>query len=85
MLDILRERAALRSDYEAVFKSPAGQSVLRHMSRKFNLSNPTFTHGDTHMTAFREGQRSVVLTILKFINKDSAELLEQTKDIIEDE
>jgi hypothetical protein len=37
------------------------------------------------MSAFREGQRHVVLTILKFINKDSKQLLEQAKDIIEDE
>ena len=85
MLNLLKERAALRDDYEAVFKSPAGAAVLRHMSRKFNLSTPTFTNGDSHLTAFREGQRSVVLTILKFINQDSNQLLEKTKEIIEDE
>lgn len=85
MRNILSERAALHKDYESVFKSPAGVNVLNHLSRKFNLSTPTFTQGDTHMTAFREGQRHVVLTILKFINKDSKQLLEQAKDIIEDE
>jgi hypothetical protein len=85
MLDIFTERVNLHKDYETVFKSPAGINVLNHLAKKFNISSPTYTQGDTHMTAFREGQRHVVLTILKFVNKDSNQLLQQTKDIIEDE
>ena len=79
------DRSKLVNDYRAVFESPSGVQVLNHLSKKFNLSTSTFTQGDTHMTAFREGQRNVILTILKFINKDNDQLLEQTKKIIEDE
>jgi hypothetical protein len=75
----------LREEYKTVFTSPAGEQVLSHLMRKFNVTSPTFTQGDSHMTAFREGQRHVVLTILKFINKDTSQMAENIKDQIENE
>ena len=75
----------IREEYKNVFNSPGGEIVISHLMRKFNITTPTFTPGDTHMTAYREGQRSVVLTILKFINKDTAQMAELVKEQIENE
>lgn len=78
---LLKDRKLTHESYRRAFCSPDGQIVLRHLMKKFNVASPTFVNGDTHATAFREGQRHVVLSILKFINKDiNQEIEEQIND-----
>ena len=55
------------------------------MMKKFGVTTPSFVHGDPQATAFKEGQRHVVLTIMKFINKNQDELAAQIQEHIEDE
>jgi len=79
--DILKDRRLTHESYRRIFASPDGQIVLKHLMKKFNVASPTFVNGDTHATAFREGQRHVVLSILKFVNKDiNQEIQEQIED-----
>ena len=82
---ILEDRARVHEAYRSVFTSAEGQVVLRHMLKKFNMSSPSFVQGDPHMTSFKEGQRHVVLSIMKFINKNADQIAEQIKEHIDDE
>lgn len=66
---IIRIHAA----YKGVFGEAMGRRVLLHLCRKFFVTKPAF-HQDPQIAAFREGQRSVVLAILNYINKDEAQL-----------
>jgi hypothetical protein len=69
----------LNDAYKATFTSPDGDLVLKHLMKTFNVYKPTFTT-DPATTAFREGQRHVVLSILRFVCRDK----EQIKKYIEE-
>ncbi len=58
----------LEQDYRTVFRSEAGEKVLRHLMSKSFIWEPTQDKGFTAMDmANREGQRMVVLGILSMI------------------
>lgn len=52
----------LARDYLAAFGTPAGRKVLAHLRQLFG-ERLSYVAGDPHATAFREGQRSVILHI----------------------
>lgn len=83
--ELLKDRSAIQTAYRSVFSSAQGEIVMHHLMKQFNVSSPTFTKGDPHLTSFREGQRHVVLSMLKFISKDLNEISNQIKEHIEDE
>lgn len=56
--------------YQRVFNSEDGKIVLRDLMKVCHLADLSMLDGDTHETAFREGERSVILRILKTINAD---------------
>lgn len=70
--------------YKQVFSTDAGKLVLSDlMSAHFMLSNTH--HGEkTHETAFNEGQRSVVIRILKFVQVDVTALRKYIEEIEDD-
>lgn len=70
----------LHEKYQGTFKSPDGEFVLKHLMKIGHIYESTFVPGDPTATAFREGQRHIVLTILRGINKDTAELIKQIED-----
>lgn len=51
-----------------VFTSPDGEQVLRDMMVKF-YKYTSHVPGDSHQTAFKEGQRQVVIYILDRLEK----------------
>ena len=50
----------IRENYRITFASPEGKKVLEELRGRFHADSPTFSV-DPYETAFREGQRSVVL------------------------
>ena len=50
--------------YSETFKTPPGEKVLLELTSLY-YDRLSYTRGDTHETAFREGQRSVVEFILR--------------------
>ena len=50
----------LRSAYREIFNTEAGQVILDDLARRFNIHATSFSK-DPYETAFREGQRDVVL------------------------
>lgn len=57
----------LKGNYQRVFKSDDGEMVLEHLKICFGFYQTTYAKGDSHDTAFFEGQRSVVLNILRML------------------
>lgn len=63
----------LLATYRAVFSTDDGKIVLADLQKRFHLSATTFERGDPHFSAFLEGQRSVVLTILSMMEERGAD------------
>jgi hypothetical protein len=73
-------RSALHTSYRAVFLSPDGQAVLNHLATIGYVNDATYVANDTHETAHREGMRRIVISILRFVDKDPQELLNLEKE-----
>jgi len=50
----------LRESYRIALGSSEGEVVIKDMEQRFHVHTPTFS-ADPYETAYREGQRSVVL------------------------
>ena len=50
----------LRATYKSIFNSEDGQIILEDLSRRFGVYRTSFVP-DSNETAFREGQRDVLL------------------------
>jgi len=55
--------------YRQVFNSAEGLVVLNDLQKRFNVNASTFERGDPHYSAFLEGQRSVVLSVMRFMEE----------------
>ena len=58
-----------RDDYETTFSTEAGQRVLADLMANFHMGRSSHAAGDSHETAFREGERHVVRHILNMTGK----------------
>lgn len=68
------QKAQEKSDLSSVMNTPEGERVLRRIlaaTKPFGLS---YTRGDTHETAYREGMRRVGLWLLAQMGDADAEL-----------
>ena len=57
-------------DYRKVFTSPEGERVMNDLCKQFHAMATTYFRGDDRETAFREGQRHVILTIMNELKYD---------------
>lgn len=80
LIDGLRARINRHENYQACFDAPAGQEVLRDLCRRYKVGETTFVPGDSHATSYQEGQRSVVVGILRAIGKDTTQLIKQIEE-----
>jgi F420-0:gamma-glutamyl ligase len=81
----LKERIDLHETYVAVFTTPEGQKVLRHILKAGNCAQSNFVQGDPHGTSFREGQRHLALSIAKMVYRDTTELIKLVEQGLTDE
>jgi len=61
----------LQEDYKITFGSEQGQRVLDDLSKRCHEFNTTHIKGDSHESAFFEGQRSILIWIKNIINSKS--------------
>lgn len=66
-------------DYAICFGSETGRRVLKELKSHFG-DRMSYTKGDSHETAFMEGQRSVYLRILSKIRQAKLPDLEKELD-----
>ena len=69
----LKKQVAKPSEYRRIFKSEAGKNVLSDLIDTHFVMRPTMD-ADSHTTAYNEGQRMVILRILKMLNTDPEQL-----------
>ena len=65
---ILKE---LQTNYKTIFNTDEGKQVLADLERRCHYHSTTNVKGDSHESAYMEGQRSVILFIKSML---------QTKD-----
>jgi len=71
----MKKKSNTIKDYQKVFNSPEGKNVLNDLNRTCFLTQSTFT-GDTHDSAFNEGQRAVLLRIYSILKTQPEKLME---------
>lgn len=74
-----RKQRELIVAYQKLFETPDGEKVLRDLCKLGFIDRTTFAPDNQYETAFREGQRAMVLRIVQIINTDPAYLAELVK------
>ncbi len=57
-------------DVKELFASTVGLRVLKKLSRMCHAAEATYVDQNPNGTAYKEGQRSIIIYILKQLNKD---------------
>jgi len=68
MDQVNKKLAQLKEDYKITFGSDQGKRVLEDLSKRCHEFNTTHVKGDSHESAFYEGQRSILVFIKSIIN-----------------
>jgi phage baseplate assembly protein W len=67
----------LHDSYKIIFSTPDGERVLDHLCKISFLADTSYVAGDPYETAHREGQRRLVLSILRFLERDPRQIMKQ--------
>ena len=59
----------LQTDYKTVFNSDEGVRVMADLEKRCHFLTTTNIKGDSHESAYMEGQRSVLLFIKSMLQK----------------
>ena len=60
----------LRKNYEYIFNTDEGKEVLVDLEKRCHYHSTTNVKGDSHESAYMEGQRSVLLFIKSMLRKN---------------
>ena len=60
----------LKTNYEIIFNSDEGKIVLADLEKRCHYHSTTNIKGDSHESAYMEGQRSVLLFIKSMLRND---------------
>lgn len=69
-------REDLRDDARLVFNTAEGQNVLDDLKARYCINTTTFSVDPTE-TAYREGQRTVILYIMNLIEESTPQELQE--------
>ena len=61
---------ALKKNYEYIFSTDEGKEILSDLEKRCHYHSTTNVKGDSHESAYMEGQRSVILFIKSMLRKD---------------
>ena len=60
----------LKTNYKYIFNTDEGKEVLVDLEKRCHYHSTTNVKGDSHESAYMEGQRSVILFIKSMLRKD---------------
>ena len=66
---MIKEIKQLREIYKIVFGSDQGKRVMEDLEKRCHFWSTTNIKGDSHESAYMEGQRSVLLFIKSMLQK----------------
>ena len=61
----------LRNNYQYIFNTDEGKEVLSDLEKRCHYHTTTNIKGDSHESAYMEGQRSVLLFIKQMLQKEN--------------
>ena len=61
----------LRDNYQYIFNTDEGKEVLSDLEKRCHYHSTTNVKGDSHESAYMEGQRSVLLFIKSMLQKEN--------------
>ena len=61
----------LRDNYQYIFNTDEGKEVLSDLEKRCHYHSTTNVKGDSHESAYLEGQRSVLLFIKSMLRKEN--------------
>ena len=68
---MIKEIEQLKQIYKIVFDSDEGKKVLSDLEKRCHFWSTTNVKGDSHESAYMEGQRSVLLFIKSMLQKEN--------------
>jgi hypothetical protein len=68
--EIQKHLTELKKDYQFIFASSEGENVLADIEKRCHYHSTTNVKGDSHESAYLEGQRSVILFIKSMLQND---------------
>ena len=60
----------LKKNYQYIFNTDEGKEVLSDLEKRCHYHSTTNVKGDSHESAYMEGQRSVILFIKSMLRND---------------
>lgn len=79
-----RKEAKRKNAYRELFNTESGKEILSDLSKRYNILNTTFVAGDPCSSAFNEGARSVVMSLIKLSSITVEEINDQLKRMEKD-
>ena len=67
--EIQKQLKELQKDYQFIFASNEGGNVLADIEKRCHYHTTTNVKGDSHESAYLEGQRSVILFIKSMLQQ----------------
>lgn len=64
-----KKLAEIKADYKFIFNTDEGKRVLEDLSKRCHEFNTTHVKGDSHESAYYEGQRSIFVFIKSILNQ----------------
>ena len=64
----------LRENYQYIFNTDEGKEVLSDLEKRCHYHSTTNVKGDSHESAYMEGQRSVLLFIKQMLQKENKDV-----------
>ena len=61
----------LKKNYQYIFNTDEGKEVLSDLEKRCHYHSTTNVKGDSHESAYMEGQRSVLLFIKSMLQKEN--------------
>ena len=61
----------LKTNYKMIFSSDEGKQVLSDLEKRCHHHTTTNVKGDSHESAYMEGQRSILLFIKHMLHNDN--------------
>ena len=61
----------LKTNYKYIFNTDEGREVLADLEKRCHYHSTTNVKGDSHESAYMEGQRSVLLFIKSMLRKEN--------------
>lgn len=68
---MIKEIEQLKQIYKIVFDSDEGKKVLSDLEKRCHFWSTTNVKGDSHESAYMEGQRSVLLFIKSMLQEEN--------------